>query len=308
MNWFQFKERFPHWKPNCYLYAVSGEASFRDDAVADIRARHRPSDLDYVRVRARSEAAVLSYLEAEPTRGHRLVEVSDFDTWGNRMFLTEWMKSRKQPNIVVIFVSESSSPSTKNEFAQFIISKGWWVVCTRPSQQNMKDYLMRIGNLRDGPAERLVELAGTDLQRARNILLKVGLLGIKYPSIDDIENASVGTTSSVMLAVDSFISGRKLRTLELLSDDRLSQFLTLLRKRLEQLMIVRAGLKRNDSVQEIAQSSGIPLFLVAGAIGQAKTVTVDKAMGILTRISQIEAGSFKGQDLGLLVTRLIMEA
>ena len=106
MNFFNFIDRFPAWKPRTFVYAISGEPDvFREDIIKAIRARHSPGDLDYHRVEVSSEAHVLQLLDMQPAGSHRLVEIGDFENWGDRQYLSQWIETRTQANTIALFRS-----------------------------------------------------------------------------------------------------------------------------------------------------------------------------------------------------------
>lgn len=290
MNFFQFVQRFPHKKPNAFLYAVSGEAdAFRDEIVSRIVTRHRPGDLDFVKGVAANEAQAISALAIQPTRGHRLVVLSDFDRWGNRDMLAQWIESRKSGNIVAIFTSTAKSPKTDNSFAQVIIRRGWWVVCRKPDREDVVAFLSTAFDLKGSVAETVVDSVGTDFNRIRNLITKLRFMtGGKHPSVKDIEEAALGYVSTAFATVDALIDKRKPKALNLLDHAQIPAILTLLRRRFEQLIQVRALESVGRSPQEIAEQTNIPLFLIGGLIAKSKTVTLDRCARALSLIAEAE--------------------
>lgn len=307
MNYFEFLQRYPHARPGAFLYALSGEQAFRDDLVSRIRKRHRPSDLDYLRVTVKNEAQALEALEAQPTHGHRLVEISDFGLWKSHQFLVEWLKTRRFANVVVLFVSDEKSPKTDNEFAQFLIRKGWWVVCRKPDKASMEEFIQSEYHVDPHIVTGIVEVSGTDLSRVRNLMAKVFLVVKGRPTLQDIEDAAGGYEPSVFRAVDSYLSKKKNRALTFLSPTQSAQFLTVLRKKTEQLMMIRALMKKDEQIADVARLSGVPLFLIGNAIELSKTISFDTGFRILAAVSKAESRTLEGCDVYTAVVRLITD-
>lgn len=291
MNYFEFLARYPLSRPKAFLYAVSGEPeSYRDDIVHMIRARHRPSDLDYHRATIQNETQALQLLTLQPTRGHRLIELTDFEQWKSRDYLTEWLKSRSMPNIIPVFVSHSRSPDTKNEFAQIIIRKGWWIVCHRPTFDSVLNYVSQRYSLPEQQSRVVLDYAGVDLARIQTVMLK-----LKYytdgrlPSLTDIRDVATGISSTVYAVVDDILEGRKARALANMDAGSILGILTLLQRRLVALVKIRQGLQRQASVVDLAQEANMPLFLIPGMIERAKMISFERAAKLMTLIAQADA-------------------
>ena len=147
MNYFQFLSRFPHKKPNAFIYAVSGKyENYRMDLIKRIRSRHRPGDLDYVTINTKSGLQALSSLSQSPMGTYRFIEISDFIHWYEDHLISDWLQRNKYPKTIVLFISDRK-PSTDNLFAQFVIKYGWWVVCNSPNPEQVGDYLCKTYNL-----------------------------------------------------------------------------------------------------------------------------------------------------------------
>lgn len=287
MNYWQFLARYPKTRPRAFLYAISGDDTpSRDDAIDRIIKRHRPSDLDFYRGEVKNETQALKILAQEPTRGHRLVVLSDFEAWGERQFLGEWLDSRKFANIVPVFISNRKSPKTDSLFAQTIIRKGWWIVTHRPSREQIIEFCRSTYNVSEPVATLISDVVGTDLARVRNIILKLQhMTDGKPPTLRDVEEAALGYQSTAFATVDALVDRKRARVLQLVDMSQIPSVLTLMRRKVEQIIQVRSLMQQDEMPVRISEQTNIPLFLVPGLMEKAKTVSFDRAASILTEIA-----------------------
>lgn len=311
MNQFEFYLRYPLARPKAFIYAVSGEPdSFRDHIVNQIRLRHRPSDLDYQRVSVKSESQALQLLTLQPTKGHRLIEIGDFEDWTDRSYLAQWLGSRKQPNIIPVFVSKKRSPDTKNPFVQAIIQKGWWIVVRRPSYETMVAFVQDRYRLPESQAKSVVDSTGTDILRVHSLMAKLFYFTDGHvPTSDDIRTVSSGYASTVYQLVDDIIEGRKAKAISLIDASATVGLLTLLQKRVSTLIVVRQLSQRGEQAQEISERAGVPLFLVGGIIERSESISFERAARLLGLIAEADADvTVRGYNLQTVLYRLILQA
>lgn len=310
MNAFQFKTRYPTRRPKAFIYAIAGESvAFREDIVHQIRQRYRPDDLAYQRAHVTNQAQALKVLSLQPTKGFRLVELTDFDQWPETDLLAQWVSTRVYPNIIPVFISASRAPSTKTPFAKAIIRNGWWVVCYRPSREQMQTFLGDKFRLPIPAADAMIDVVGTDLHRIQTLIEKLKFMTDgKLPTRADVEEAALGYVSTIFALTDAIFDRRKTRAMALAPGASTRSVLSLLRRRTEQLIKVRAIARQQPDPRYVSEQTGVPLFLVTSAIEKAKTVSLDRAAQILSLIAQAEIDlTIRRFNDEVVLRRLIIE-
>lgn len=310
MNFFQFLDRYPHARPRAFIYAVSGDPNaFREDLIKTIRDRHMPGDLDYHRVEVSSEAQAINALSQQPVGSHRLVEIGDFEDWGNRQYLAQWIATRRFSNVIPIFWSRKRSPRTDNDFAQTIIKKGWWVVVRRPTHEQMTAWIQKKFKTSDAVSQAIIDVTGTDLARIRSMIMKLShMTDGKPPRLRDVEEASMGYVSTIFAVADHILQRRRHRAMVLVDASSSLGILTIMRRRVKEMIHVRSLDQRGESAQSISELANIPLFLIGGLIERSKSISFERAAAVLSVIAEAEIDiTAKGFDSETVLRRVVLE-
>lgn len=309
MNQFEFLQRFPA-RGRTQAYAIAGEPeSFRDHVLNAIVTRHRPSDMDFTNVTTKSAAEAINLLSLSPVGTHRMVVLRDFSSWKDRFLLEEWLSRFVSPTIVPVFVSAEKSPDTKNNFVQYFVRKGWWVVCTRPTSDAMTEFVIAKYHLVKSVASLLVEYSGADLNRIHMMVYKLyHLTGGLPPLAEDVYAAVSGYTATIYVLVDLMIEGKRKQAAQLLESHISLGLLTLLQRRLRILLRAREMAINGTDYQSAASQLKMPLFLVPAVMEKSRGIAFER----LARLSQVVAVAdrdvtVRGCDLQTVLTRLLLE-
>ena len=292
------------------MYAVAGDPDvFREDIIKTVRERHMPGDLDYHRVEVNSEAQAIAALSQQPVGSHRLVEIGDFETWGNRQYLAQWILTRRFSNVIPIFWSRNRNPRTDNDFAQAIIKKGWWVVVRRPTHEQMIVWIQNRFKTSEAVSQAIIDVTGTDLARIRSMIMKLShMTDGKPPRLRDVEEASMGYVSTIFAVADHILQRRRHRAMVLVDASSSLGILTIIHRRVKELIHVRFLDQRGESAQSISDLANIPLFLVGGLIVRSKAISFDRAAEVLSVIAKAEIDiSAKGYDSETVLRRVVLE-
>lgn len=289
MNAWTFLKSYPHRRPQANVYYVTGvNDSLRHVVLSRIRNRLK-TDSTYVDIKdTKSEYDAISALSQDVISRSRYVELACVDTWQSNSLFTSWLRTSLTSRVNLVLTSITKI-KTDNELAQYVISKGWFVTCVNPSFETLVDYVMTEYHLDEEVTSSLVFLSGDDYMRIKSLLLKTyHLTGGKVPNIQSVKEASVGYESGIFPLVELVLEGRAVIHYDDIIEIQPQSFVTQLRRRLIQLMIVRALKDTNVSQLEIAKESGVPIYRLRESFNLAMLFTGPEIKRWLGLIAETE--------------------
>ena len=256
--------------------------------IQKIRDRFAFGDLNVFRVQAANELEALHALSLEPNKGSIFVWLSDFMEWKGRDQLARWLNARKWATVVVLFTSAAQNPSTKNDFIQTIISKGYFVVCREASHEKMIKFVSERYALPKPLAEAIVSHTGTDLFRVQTVVRKLYYLSDgKMPSIDLIPLVSMGVVSTFQMVADQILLG-DVAVFSVVGSVASPSFLLYLRRRALTYLKLRPYVDSYEKHALISAKLNIPVFVVSSMLQKAKRMNASRLIALISACERME--------------------
>jgi hypothetical protein len=206
---------------------------------------------------------------------------------------------------VLIMSTPVDSPLTKNNTAQAIIRKGYWVVLTQTDVETAIRLTHHLTGWTDEEMVReVVEAVGTS-PAAIISFLKVLRLATTDPTPKDVRRfLSVHVTGGVFELVDAVVMKDAPRALRLADSVPSGQFIGALDRKLTSLLQFSAELKRGRTPKEAAMMLRLPGFIVHGLYEASKRWTGAEIISVYPTLAEHSISGDKPGANDVLVRKL----
>jgi len=173
----------------------------------------------------------------------------------------------------------------------------------------MTEWITSKYNTTETVAEAIIDVTGTDLARIRSMVTKLShMTDGRPPRLKDVEEASMGYVSTIFAVADHILARRRTRAMALVDATSSLGILSIMRRRLKELIHVRHLHQRGEDAVSISDIAGIPLFLVGGMVERSKSLSFDRAAQLLSVVANAEVDITSNRyDPETVLRRVVLE-
>lgn len=322
MNGTQFLERWPAKPGRLFLFGGGKDhdrlALFY--TVCDFW-RKKVGEYDFVRLHAPTFAEINENCRADPlVSKYRVVCATEFE-WPDPEETDdaeEKAKRRRQfdslrkitanlpRDLVLIMSTTHENPLTKNDLAQSIITKGYWVVLKNVDVETASNLLAHYTDWDEDLRLEVVESIGTSLSELLSFL-RVLRIYSDEPKPEDVRSFLTGYVRGTVFDLTDAISMKDApRALALAQDDiPLGPLIGSLDRKLTSLLQFMAEMRQGRTPKEAALALRLPGFIVHGLFEASKRWSPGEILSVYPTLAAYSARGHRPGAVELLVADVI---
>lgn len=312
MNFSQFVSRFPGKYKRVFFFA--GKGFFVDECIQMVRD-HVDVDpvFDFIRLDSPSESAFIDMMREQPVSGDRLLIVSEpknFEKWDKA---ASWVQKIPKDLFVVLWTHDDDV-STKNDFIQTIIRKGFFVQCKDLDEYEGELHSwvkQELGAADDGAVNELIQHLGSNYGAIRMEAKKLRIVTTRHLDAKSV-TALLGYPEprDVFQMLEAIGENNKKVALETAIRIEASSGLGLvglLEHRFRQLILVHYLKSKGLESREIIIRLKIHRFYSGQVFKLAKQFTAPKCRQALRLLQEADHKLRRGQELNQVLPKFIVE-
>lgn len=322
MNGSQFLERWPQAQKRLFLFG-GGKDHDRLTlfyTVCDFW-RKKVDELDFVRLHSPSLAEINEACRADPLNSkYRVVCATEF-IWPDpedtddaeekakrrRQFESLLKVTSNMPRDLVLIMSTThENPLTKNDLAQSIITKGYWVVLKNVDVETAGNLLAHYTDWDEDLRLEVIESVGTSLAELLSFL-RVLRVYSSEPGPEDVRTFLTGFVRGTVFDLTDAISMKDAaRALALAQDDiAIGPLIGSLDRKLTSLLQFMAEMRQGRTPKEAALALRLPGFIVHGLFEASKRWSPGEILSVYPTLAAYSARGNRPGAVELLVADVI---
>lgn len=310
MNFSQFVERFPKRKRFSAIYGPEEYLVYL--AKTMILGDLKVDPLDFKSFDLKSEfSSFCDALHEQPLVGdYQVVLGTSFDSVFDKLAKVDFKGSVPKTTYVVL-TSSAEKLDTKNDFAQYFISRGWWVWAKELDFDQKVLVLKKLFGVTESLAEKMVDVFGS-LARVVSESKKLRALG--KMNLDGFNLYSDFVAASEEDLVDKIFLGDAEAALKVLVEilnrgDLSSRIIGMITYKVEQVIrVLDAQAQGMNSYQELGKVLGVPVPFVDRVVKRSRKASIHrviKMFGVLEKYDKmLKSGCNEDRVLSALVVEL----
>jgi len=295
----QWAKSYPSGKRLLY---ICGEDTALVSEVLQKELSHRPlNDLDYITLDGKGPLAdITAALEEFSTTGYRVVVVQNAEhikDWGK---IIEWASDKEMKHTTLICVGNDIKPDTKLPHLRLFFDKGKFIECRPLSEENLIKYVLSRGRFTKEASVALVKRTNGSSARILNELHKFEYL--PAPITAEQVSTYVEVSASEQL-VEALFENKKATAMQIAAELDEASFrcvLGALEYNLSNLVLFAFVKDKNATATDIAERSGIPVFLIGKYFGWSKGLTNTVLYKRIKLLANADAQYRKDFTVGIL--------
>jgi DNA polymerase III delta subunit len=290
------------------LLYVCGEDKALVFEVLQKELASRPlNDLDYVTLDGKGPLAdITAALEEFSTTGYRVVVVQNAEHIKDWDKIIEWASDKEMKRTTLICVGSDVKPNTKLPQFRMFFDKGKFIECRPLSEENLIKYVLSRGRFTKEASVALVKRTNGSSARILNELHKFEYL--PAPVTAEQVATYVEVSASEQL-VEALFENKKSIAMQIATDLDEASFrfvLGALEYNLSNLVLFAFVKDKNATATDIADRSGIPVFLIGKYFLWSKGLTNTVLYKRIKLLANADAQYRKGLTAGVLERMVVL--